>query len=672
MSGEEGSGSENHKDVLHLRNVGIVAHINAGKTTLTERILYATKVIRRMGEVHEGTTVTDWMPQERERGISINSAAVNCQWKDWQINVVDTPGHIDFTAEVERSLSVIDGVVAVFCAAKGVEAQSETVWRRASRYKLPALAFVNKMDREGADPGVVLKQIAERLRVTPVPIQYPLGAGAAFRGTVDLLSGTHSCSEASPDLSADEDGISQAYEHLVECLAEVDDLVLQDYLYNKRPSLDTMRNALRRAVVKRRIMPVLFGSSLHNQGVVSLLDAVGMYMPSPLDRKNSIMAESGDTSLLVFRVSDNCEDSGKLAYARVMGGSVKPGDTLFNTRSGMSKIIEGVYKVRAVEVCPVKCAGAGDIVALAGDWTKTRTGDVLGSSATGIVVPVSRMQFPQPVVSINIEAREQGQSKALASALKAISREDPTVKIHPIEGTLGWNVSGMGELHLEIVRDRLKTEKMILTKASEPKVEYRETIDHEVSSDFVFEKHLPNGLVLKAGVEVEISPMSNGTGLKVDYSAISGVLPEEMEQAVKHGIAKVANGESSGFPLTDIRVRVVRAFSEAGDASEPALLSAACGAMEDALSKAARIVLEPIMLLEVNTPNGTLGNVIADLNARRGNVTQVDVMALGFARIVAMVPLAELFGYASSLRSLSAGRGEVVAEPSSYAARAKH
>ena len=668
---ESRMGIEGRKTTASIRNVGIVAHVDAGKTTLTEHILYATKVIRYMGEVQDGTTVTDWTPEERERGISINAAAVNCRWKQWHINLVDTPGHIDFTAEVERTLCVMDGIVELFCAVKGVQAQSETVWCSAERYKLPALAYVNKMDREGADPDRVVKQIAERLRTTALPIQLPVGSGDGFKGTVDLLTGERNGDMHGVDRETLELEVQLARDHLVESLAEVDDQVLADYLANRSPSAETLRRALRRAVAGRRIVPVLFGSSLHNQGVTQLLDAIGLYLPNPQERAKGRGAKA-EAGLLVFRIVSN-PTYGRLAYARIFGGGISSGQILVNARNHLRKRIEGILKIQAAEVEETEAVVPGEIVALQGNWSKTALGDFLVSPAlaesgkdAAAFFGVPRPRFPMPVFSINMEAKLREKDLELAKAVKRLRAEIPTLNVKPVEGSVGWRFSGMGELHLQVIRDRLKSEFGIETLVGEPTVEYRDSISSDAKEEFCFEKRFPNGVEISASVEVQVQKLESGQGLELDFAPLRGRLQENLIAAVRQGVMNVVNAEGSGFPMTDMRVTVLSASSKAGDAGEPALLTAAVGAMKNALARAGRRTLEPVMKLEINTPGDTLGSVIADLNARHGNVTQIETQANGVLRIVALAPLAELFGYASSLRSMSAGRGEVVAELDSY------
>ncbi len=650
-----------------VRNVGIVAHIDAGKTTLTERILYACGAIRTMGEVQDGTTVSDYLPEERERGISITAAAVTCEWKDLQINVVDTPGHIDFSAEVERSLCVMDGIVVVVCAVKGVQAQSETVWRRATRYGLPALAFINKMDREGARAEEVVAQLRERFRIEPVPVQYAVYDGQEYLGTVDLLEGRASFPESAGLRVMESEGFRQARENLVERLAEFDDSILQDFLDGREPKVDALRKALRRGTVERKILPVLFGSSLHNQGVTEVLDAIGACLPAPCERRKAVAGNR----MLVFKVMDLGDGRGHLAFTRVLGGEVAPGQPLWNIRDGSAYTVREVLRVQACELRTLPSAGVGDIVALSGDWgAKLRTGDVL-ADADAPLEP-NRMEFPQPVVSLTVEAEAAEDAARLGRALKEACREDPTLHARPLVGSQAWTISGLGELHLQIVRDRLRTEKSLRTRAGQPRVEYRQTVTRHARRKHRFERNLPNGLHLEAEVELDVTPLARGEGLRLEAAPQVRALPPVLRKAVLQGILNVVNAEASGFPLTDARVAVLQATAHAGEADEAALLSAARDAAEELLSDAEVQELEPVMRLEVNAPQEALGGIIADLNARRGNVLKVESQPLGLARIDALVPLAELFGYASSLRSLSAGRGEVVAEPAQYQARATH
>ncbi len=651
--------------VSRIRNVGIIAHIDAGKTTLTERILYATNEIRCMGEVHEGTTVTDWMPQERERGVSITAAAVSCHWKQFQVNIVDTPGHIDFTAEVERSLSVMDGVIAVFCAVRGVQAQSETVWRRAVRYRLPALAFINKMDRTGADPARVVDEISKRFGVPALPIQLPAGAGEGWCGTYDLVSCTWNGPASQPDSECFRDSVRQARERLIEALADVDDEVMLCYLEGREPAVDRLRRALRKAVIRRKFLPVLFGSALQNAGVECLLDALCQYMPSPLERRMAPESvPSGKASAQVFRVSRGPE--GFLAYVRILSGMVTVGTSFVNARCGVLHEVSGVMRVMASSVTHVPSAEMGEIVALTGNWSQLRTGDVLVPEGTEFR-PV-RMQFPQPVVSMLVEA--VGGGTGLPAALKLLAREDPTLRIRQDPATAAWVISGMGEFHLEIIRDRLRMDFGISTRAGKPKVEYVETVQAQADGVGVFEKRLYDGRQLKAEVSLRVAPLARGSGMRTDFSRPEAALPAECVQALRQGVASIVNADSSGCPLTDVIVTVLSASSDAGEAREVSLLNAARLALRNALAKGGRVVLEPVMLVEVNTPSSSSGNVIADLASRKARISSVESAADSFTRIVAQVPLAELFGYASSLRSLSAGRGEVVAEPAEYAPRA--
>ena len=646
-----------------IRNIGIVAHIDAGKTTLTERILYVTDAIRRMGEVQEGTTVTDWMTQERERGISICSAAVHCNWRGYHINVVDTPGHIDFTAEVERSLSVMDGVVAVFCGVKGVQAQSESVWKRAERYRLPVIAFVNKMDRDGADGRRVLSQIEERFNVRALPVVYPLRKDGVFHDVLDLTIPLDREALSTVGTELEQVELLEWRERLLETLSEVDDTVMASFLERREPEKSAVRAALRKAVIRRKVVPVYFGSSLENIGVNSLLDGVCRYMPSPLEHRCAAFPEAASgTSLFLFRVGDSPDGTGRLGCVRVLSGQVRPGLSLMNLRTRRPIRTGRVGRLQAQMLEEIPFAVAGDIVAVKGEWTNCRIGDILCEHEASVKAP--RMQFPQPVLSVNFSSVTDGER--LGAALKALCREDPTLHMKELLPGEAWAVSGMGELHTEIVKDRLKSDYGIEARLSEPRVEYRETVAGEARLEKVFEKRFPGGSVT-ASVELEITPLARGNGFRLEGMESLCDISALLRKSLSEGIMMVVNGEAGGFPLTDMKV-TLRSASANGmeSALGPALVMAARNALEDALLQAGRVVLEPVMLLEINTPAETLGNVIADLKSRHGDVVLKESDASGGARIVAKAPLAGLFGYASSLRSMSAGRGEVVAEPMAY------
>ena len=650
-------------DCNDLRNIGIIAHIDAGKTTLTERILRHTGEIRYCGEVHEGTTVTDWLPQEREHGISILSASVLCCWHGTRINVVDTPGHVDFTAEVERVLRVLDGVVAVFCGVRGVQAQSETVWRQATRHRIPALAFVNKLDREGADYGRVIREIGKRLQVTAVAMEVPLYGEDGLVGMIDVLTGRLVGKSDVTEDFRDDERVKSAKTHLIECLAELDDDVMLDYLADREPSEASLRRALREAVRKRSLMPVFGGSASKDIGIEALLDAVGDYLPSP----NDVIRKPVDgTAMLVFKVCPPEEFGEMLFCTRLYSGRIEQGTALVNSRTGGACEIGTIYRMRAAQLDCVECAENGDIVAIGGLGADVKTGDTLCSSES--VAALERMEFPEPVVSITMEARGETDSKTLGAALQTFCLEDPTLRLSHGPGPGQWTLAGMGELHLAIVSERLKSDFGIDVTAGRPQVNYRKTVQENGHGHCDFEKRLPDGRTLGAEVEVEVEPLPRGCGLEMDLGpAGDGGLPLYGE-SVKAGLREVVqSGTGDGRPMTDIRVRVIAAACREGGTSELAFQTAAAKALSEAIEAGKPLSLEPVMKLEVTSPQGQVGNVIADLSARRGRVTEVDSLDMGMARVLALVPLGELFGYASSLRSLSGGRGDFVAEPSVYA-----
>jgi len=672
----------------HVRNLGIMAHINAGKTTLTERILFYTGVSACIGEVHEGTAVMDWMPQERERGISISSAATVCPWRGYQIDIIDTPGHIDFTAEVERSLRVLDGAVAVFCGVRGVQPQSETVWRQARRYGIPVIAFVNKMDRPGASLERVLSGIREKLRATPVALQLPIGTDTSFCGVVDLVAmgvvcfdGHHGMRvEPIPaELSA---AALAARAMLVECLAETDDVVMERFLGDREPTVAEMRAAVRRATLAGQVVPVLCGSALTNRGVRPLLDAVVDYLPSPVDLRQiagvepesgrpltRAVADAAPFSAMAFKTLGD-QPAGRLTLLRVYSGTARAGMRVRNARTGAEEHIGGVMQVHAnlAEERPeVYC---GDIAAVTGLSLETRTGDTL--CAPDAPIALFTMQFPEPVVSVAVEPRNGADRDRLHAALRDLALDDPTLRVRT-DGETGQTVlGGMGELHLDVIRERLEREAGVPVLVGRPKVSYRETIRGSAQGQTTFVRQAGASRQY-AAVRLAVAPRSQGQGLSVSIEAPEERLPAVFHNAVEAGIrAAAADGVDSDRPLTDCQVRVTDGSYDATDSSDLAFRAAAALALRDAVRKAGVCVLEPVMAVEVLTPPDCLGDVIADLASRRGRITEVDTLACGTARVTARVSLAGLFGYATALRSLTRGRADVAAEPSHYEPVSEH
>ncbi len=662
-----------------IRNIGIIAHIDAGKTTLTERILLETGCISVSGEVHEGTTTSDYLQPERERGISILSAAVSCPWKEQRINLIDTPGHVDFTAEVERSLRVMDGVVTVFCAVHGVQAQSETVWRRARRYALPTLAFVNKMDREGANFNAVIIRIRDRFGLPALPLQKPIYREGRFMGAVDLLAGEPAFSAVDSldwfrDWQQDPDEILEfeaASEYLLECLAEADDEILRFYLNNEKPDTGLLQAALRRAVCKGALIPVLCGSALHDQGVTTLLDAIAAYLPEPSwnpQLKGSfclpaVPDQQTPLCALVFNVSR--EDwQGSWVAVRLYSGKVTPGLKIRNMRNGQTVTVQRVLRLRAAETEEIENASAGDIVGLDIGSFECCTGDTFCEN--GLDCVLESMSFPEPVVFMNFVVSRSEDQILLQEALQKMCGEDPTLHMRP-NGSGGWTVAGMGELHLEILQERIRLEFGLQTRTGRPQVSFKSTITGNAEVDKIFVKQLAPGISRKAGIRLELAPLPRGSGAQLEMSVLKERLPEDCRVAVLQAIEEVVDsGVPGGHPLTDIRITVRGVSYDASETSELAFLTVTRQAMFEALEQAGLAELEPVMRLEVSTPQDHVGNVIADLTARRGRVTELDSLALGESRIVALVPLVEMFGYASDLRSLTGGRADFAAEPSCY------
>jgi len=657
-----------------------MAHIDAGKTTLTERILFFCGVNRFMGEVHEGTTTMDWMPQERERGITITSAATVCPWRDHRINLIDTPGHVDFTAEVERCLRVLDGVVAVFCGVRGVQPQSERVWRQARRYGIPVVVFVNKMERVGADFARVVEEIRTRLDATAVPVQLPLGSEGEFRGVIDVVAmeailfadakGVLARRVEIPEDLRDEAELARL--HLVECLAEVDDAILADFLEERTPSATDLRAAIGRATRSGGFVPVLCGSALGNKGVQPLLDAVVDWLPSPLDRGPvggicpdtgaHVERQPGDgepVSALAFKVT-NDPYLGRLAFFRVYSGTLRQGMLVQNARTGRQETVQSLMQIHA-NLCEsreeILC---GNIAAIAG-LTDIATGDTLCHPDAPIAL--ATIHFPEPVVSMAVEPRTAAERDGVLDALGTMVAEDPTLRLRTDRGTGQTLICGMGELHLEVVRDRLRSEYRVEARFGRPMVAYRESIDHEGQSDRKFIRRLGESGQY-AHLILRISPRDCEYGLGVEFA----VLPEEVPERYRSGIAEAIretaeSGVSFGYPLTAALVTVVGGSFHPEESNEMAFRAVAGLALKEAVRSAQPGLLEPIMAVEVRTPQDCLGDVIADLMSRRGRVAEVDAALAQSVCLSGQVPLARLFGYASELRSLTKGRAEFVAEP---------
>ena len=658
--------------IERTRNIGIMAHIDAGKTTTTERILFYTGRVHKMGEVHEGAATMDWMVQERERGITITSAATTCFWRDHRINIIDTPGHVDFTIEVERSLRVLDGAVAVFCSVGGVEPQSETVWRQADKYGVPRIAYVNKMDRVGADFPRVVRQIRERLGANPVPIQLPLGKEDTFRGFVDLIAnkaviyvddlGTRSDVSEIPEEMKDE--VEQARMEMIEAIVEHDDELMEKYLEGGELTPDELRRALRKACLKSALVPVLCGSSFKNKGVQALLDAIVDYLPSPADLppEKGVNPRSGEEvevplvdeapfSALAFKIMAD-PFVGKLTFFRVYSGVLKAGTYVYNASSGQKERIGRLLRMHANHREEVDEVCSGDIAAAVG-LKATTTGDTLCDEQNPIIL--ERLEFPEPVIDQAIEPKTKADQDKLAMALQRLAEEDPSFRVRIDEETGQTIIRGMGELHLEIIVDRLLREFKVDANVGKPQVAYRETIRQAVRQEGKFIRQT-GGRGQYGHVVLEIEPNEPGAGFVFESQIVGGVVPKEYIPAVEAGIKEaMQNGVLAGYPVVDVKVRLVDGSYHEVDSSEMAFKIAASIGFKEGARKANPVLLEPIMKVEVVTPEEFMGDVMGDLNARRGRVQGME--ARGNAQVIrALVPLAEMFGYATDLRSQTQGR----------------
>ncbi len=654
------------------RNIGIMAHIDAGKTTTTERVLYYTGITHKLGEVHEGTATMDWMEQEQERGITITSAATTSFWRDYRINIIDTPGHVDFTAEVERSLRVLDGAIAIFCAVGGVEPQSETVWRQADRYQVPRIAFVNKMDRSGADFERAVEMMRTRLAANAIPVQLPIGTEESFAGVIDLISmkavryldETLGAEYTVEEIPADQLAAAQAArEKLVEAVSEVDDHLMERYIEGKTASEDEIRAALRKGTIGLRVVPVLCGSAFKNKGIQSLLDAVVDYLPSPIDvpaiagidpeKDEEVEREPSDDapfSGLVFKILTD-PYVGQLAFFRVYSGVLKSGSYVLNATRDNRERIGRLLKMHANKREDIKAVYAGDIAAAVG-LKSVQTGDTICDQNHPVVL--ESMQFPEPVISVVIEPKTKVDQEKLGLALGKLTQEDPTFKVFNDQETSQTIISGMGELHLEIVVDRLLREFNVAANVGKPQVAYRETIRKSAKAEGRYVRQT-GGRGQFGHVKIEIEPIP---GKKFEFSndIRGGSIPREYISSIETGIVEaMEHGILAAYPMVDVKVSLYDGSYHEVDSSEMAFKIAGSMAFKAAARSADPVLLEPIMQVEVVVPEVYMGEVINDLNSRRGRVTGMS--ARGNTQIIgANVPLAEMFGYATDLRSATQGR----------------
>jgi elongation factor G len=664
------------------RNIGIMAHIDAGKTTTTERILFYTGVSYKIGEVHEGTAVMDWMVQEQERGITITAAATTCFWKEHRINIIDTPGHVDFTAEVERSLRVLDGAVAVFDAVAGVEPQSETVWRQADRYRVPRIAFVNKMDRVGADYDRCVSMMRTRLAASPVLIQLPLGVEDTFRGVIDLLGmrailyhdATMGAEYSVEEIPADyrERALAER-EKMVEAIAETDEQLLEKYLSGEEVTNDELRAALRHATVTNQLQPVICGSAFKNKGVQLLLDAVLDYLPSPLDipaveghepdSEKKIERQASDSepfSALVFKIMTD-PFVGQLVYFRVYSGHVDSGMSVLNSATGRQERIGRLLKMHANKREEIKEVWAGDIAAAVGLKDVT-TGCTICDPKSPVVL--ESMQFPEPVIAVSIEPKTKTDQERLGMALAKLMQEDPTFRVHTDPDTGQTLISGMGELHLEIITDRLVREFKVGANVGRPQVAYKEAITVEAQGEGRFVRQ-SGGKGQYGHAKIRVRPTSEADFLFTN-NITGGSIPREFIKPIEMGIKEaLETGPLAGYPLVGVEVELYDGSYHDVDSSEIAFKIAGSMAIQDANKRAKPVLMEPIMSVEVVTPDDYMGDVIGDINSRRGRVQQME--SRGAAQVISCrVPLSEMFGYATDLRSLTQGRANYTMQFASY------
>lgn len=676
------------------RNIGIAAHIDAGKTTTTERILFYTGLIHKMGEVHDGNTVTDWMSQEKERGITITSAAITCFWKQAEdglfksfsdiphrINIIDTPGHVDFTAEVERSMRVLDGAVAVFCGVAGVQPQSETVWRQATKYKVPRIAFVNKMDRTGADFDNALQEMRDKLGAYAHAVVMPLGAEENLSGVIDVISQkaviydekdeTGLTYEVTDIPSSQQERAQCAYQDLVDAVAEKDDEVMELVIEEKPVDPQVLKAAIRRLTCRLEFVPVLGGSAFKNKGVHAVVDAVIDYLPSPVEVPAAVannLAKGGEVEIKADDNGTFCglafklwTDSfvGKLVFMRVYRGTLRKGDTLINTRTGKRERASRLLMIQADKRTECEAVYSGDIAAIVGVRQVT-TGDTL--SEQGLQISLEPPTFPEPVISMAIEPKTKADRDKLSDGLQRLSDEDPTFRCYTNEETGQLIIAGMGELHLEIIRDRLLREFKVVANAGAPQIAYRETITTQATGEGKFIRQ-SGGRGQYGHAVIQIRPNERGKGISVESKIVGGVIPKEFVPAVIAGVNEaIAGGVLANYPMVDLSVEITDGSFHEVDSNELAFKMAGIFAFKDAAQKAGMTLLEPLMKVEVTTPDEYQGDILGDLNRRRGKIQHIDAKSQA-TLIHSEVPLAEMFGYATAVRSLSKGRASYSMEP---------
>ncbi|MBE6637147.1 MAG: elongation factor G [Ruminococcaceae bacterium] len=665
------------------RNIGIMAHIDAGKTTTTERILYYTGRTHKIGETHDGSATMDWMAQEQERGITITSAATTCFWKDNRINIIDTPGHVDFTVEVERSLRVLDGSVTVFCAKGGVEPQSETVWRQADQYGVPRMAYVNKMDIMGADFYRVVDMMKTRLKTHPVPIQLPIGSEETFRGIIDLMNMEADVyyDEMGKDMRVEPipaDMLEKAQQYrneMVEAIAATDDDLMEKFLLDIELTVEELKAALRKATIANQLVPVVCGTSYKNKGVQKLLDAVIDYMPSPLDIPaikgvNPVTDEEDERkasdeepfAALAFKIMTD-PFVGKLCFFRVYSGTIEAGSTAYNPEKKARERFGRILQMHANERKDIDKVYAGDIAALIGT-KNTTTGDTLCDEAHPIIL--EQMVFPDPVINVAIEPKTKAGQEKMGLALARLAEEDPTFRTHTDEETGQTIIAGMGELHLEIIVDRLLREFKVEANVGAPQVSYKETIRKEATTDMKYARQ-SGGKGQYGHVKITISPNEPGAGYVFENTVVGGAIPKEYIPAVDAGIqGAMQTGVVAGYSVVDVKVNLFDGSYHEVDSSEMAFKIAGSMAFKDAMKKADPVLTEPIMKVVITTPDDYMGDVIGSVNSRRGTIVSMDPIA-GAQQITAHVPLSEMFGYATTLRSMTQGRGQYSMEPSHFA-----